>query len=47
MERKKGEESFYKPYFDVVQSGNTLFEWTKHDLAMIDNRVIIEEVFIS
>jgi hypothetical protein len=21
-----------------------LFEWTKHDLALIDNRVIVEEV---
>lgn len=44
MERKKGEKSFYKSYFDVVQSGNTMFEWSKKDLTLIDNRALVEEV---
>ncbi|CAD8075820.1 unnamed protein product [Paramecium sonneborni] len=42
-EKKKGEQSFYYPYINAIQSKNTLLGWSNDDLQKIEDTIILEE----
>ncbi|CAD8159049.1 unnamed protein product [Paramecium pentaurelia] len=45
-EKKKGEQSFYHPYIQAIQSNNTLIDWTKEELRYIEDPIILDEFAI-
>ncbi|CAK69794.1 unnamed protein product (macronuclear) [Paramecium tetraurelia] len=42
-EKKKGEQSFYYPYIQAIQTSNTLMAWSNEDLQKIEDPLILEE----
>lgn len=45
-EKKKGEQSFYHPYIQAIQSNNTLIDWSKEELSYIEDPIILDEFAI-
>lgn len=45
-EKLKGEESFFKPYFDIIERSYTMYDWTEEEVAKTECSEIIDEVAI-
>jgi len=39
-----GEDSFYKPYLDVVGNPCTMLDWTKEEIEFTEDPKLIEEL---
>lgn len=42
-EKLKGEKSFWFPYFSTITKQITLFEWMSKDLALIEDKQLLQE----
>ncbi|CAD8145270.1 unnamed protein product [Paramecium octaurelia] len=45
-EKKKGEQSFFYPYIQAIQTNNTLIDWTKEELSYIEDPIVLDEFAI-
>ncbi|CAK77093.1 unnamed protein product (macronuclear) [Paramecium tetraurelia] len=45
-EKKKGEQSFFYPYIQAIQTNNTLIDWTKEELSQIEDPIVLDEFAI-
>ena len=44
IEEEKGNESFYKPYLDILPDNDFIILWTKSDLEQLDDEKMIDSV---
>ena len=44
FEKLKGEESFFKPYFDTIIRSYTMYDWTEEEVAITECPELIDEV---